>query len=168
MKKFLNILLIILIFSLPANAGCNCNCTNNLTTYKEYLEAIINDKAVIFNALNLSDCQREKFEQITQKNTPLYKQKLSELIKEGYKYKAQQCADFGIYSLLNQKINIYKIKHSISHISAKEDRKLIKILNRSQRSKYRNIKHLERHDLHKEYHPKDYYKSNPQMPCFGG
>ena len=167
MKKFLNTIFAFLIFTMPANAGINTDCTKNIVTYKQYLEAIINDKAVIFNALNLSDCQREQFEKITQKNTPLYKQKLEELIKEGYKFKAQQCADFDIYSKAKQRINLYKIKHDISHISAKEDRKLIKILNRSQRSKYRNIKHLERHDLNKEYHPKDYYKSNPQMPCFG-
>ena len=168
MNKFIIILSTFLIFIMPANAATNCNCIQNIIKYKQYLESIINDKAVIFNALNLSECQREKFEQITQKNTPLYKQKLEELLKEGYKLKAQQDAYFTLCEQSKQRFYIYKLKHDIASISAKEDKELIKILNRSQRSKYRNIKHLERHDLHKEYHPKDYYKSNPQMPYFGG
>lgn len=167
-KIVLNIMLIIFMFCMPVYADKNCNYTQNIIKYKEYLEALMNDKAIIYNALNLSDCQRQEFEQITQKNTKIYKQKLEELIKEAYKYKAQQSANFTFAEQYKQKNNINRIKNEISCVSAKEDKDLLKILNRHQRSKYRYIKHLERHDLRKEYHPKNYYKLNPLMTIFGG
>ena len=168
MNKYLNILFIILVLmTSPVFAGTPLGAgsvPDDFIFYKQYMEHIINDKAVIFNALNLSDSQREKFEEITQKNTPIYKQKLEDLLKESYRLKALKSAKFGFY--LQRKI-IKNIEKEIAEISLCEDKELYKILNFSQRSKYRNIKHLERHDLRKEKHPKDYYKSNPQMPHFG-
>ena len=171
MNKYLNILFIILVLmTSPVFAGTSFgtgSVPDDFIFYKQYMEHIINDKAVIFNALNLSDSQREKFEEITQKNTPIYKQKLEDLLKESYRLKALKSAKFGFYETHLQRKIIKNIEKEIAEISLCEDKELYKILNFSQRSKYRNIKHLERHDSRKEKHPKDYYKSNPQMPHFG-
>ena len=101
MNKYLNNLFIFLVLmACPVFGGTLLSADSapdDFIFYKQYMEQIINDKAVIFNTLNLSDYQREKFEEITQKNTPIYKQKLEELLKESYRLKALKCSKLGFY-----------------------------------------------------------------------
>ena len=149
MKRKLNtIIILILLFLHNSCAGI----TNE--KYYEYIHAVINDKSVIYNSLNLTEEQRAQYEQITKKYTPQYSQKIKEIITENSKQ--------------NPNKNITKkIEKEIHIISQNEDKELKTILNRLQRAKYRQIKHLENHDLKKEKHLPNYYKLNPQMTPFG-
>ena len=121
--------------------------------YYEYLSAVINDKAVIFNTLNLSPEQIQKYEQITNKYSVLYKNNLREILKENSK-------------LQPDKNVLRKLEKEILKLSSEENEELKSILNKIQCAKYRQIKHLEFHDIKKEKHPKNYYKLNPQMQPF--
>ena len=151
-KIIIVFLLIITLHPVHAEQINTKNITNE--KYYEYLSAIINDKAIIFNALNLSPTQRQKYEQITNKYSPLYEKNLKEILFENSQ------------SYPN-KNTLKKLEKEILKLSYNENSELKSILDRTQCAKYRQIKHLKRHDIKKEKHPKNYYKSNPQMPLFG-
>ena len=151
-KQKLKIILPITFILMPLYAFAE-DITNE--QYYIYFQKIMNDKAIIYNSLNLSESQRQKYEEITNKYTPLYKDKIKEIITENSK------------PYPNRNI-LKKTEKDIYKTSQKENNELKSILNKIQCSKYRQIKHLERHDLKKEQHPKNYYKLNPQMTHFGG
>lgn len=152
MKPNLKKIVVILLLVLFSCKTFSQEITNE--KYYEYMQALINDRAVVFNSLNLSEKQKTLYEQITKKYSQIYTSKLKELTKENTK------------PFPNRNIT-KKTEKDIAKISQKENQELESILNRIQCTKYKQIKHLRRHDIKKELHPKNYYKSNPQMEHFG-
>ncbi len=148
-------IILLFIFTLQPAPAEQINIPPNTANekYYDYLNAVINDKSIIFNSLNLSAEQRKKYEQITNKYSPLYKTNLKEILEENSK------------SQPNKNL-IKSCEKEILKLSHDEEEELKTILNKAQRAKYRQIKHLENHDLKKELHPQNYYKLNPQMTKF--
>lgn len=142
-------------------------CPQVAQKYRIYMNRIQNERAVVSNAINLTDEQVKKREEMICKNNPRYEKKFEELLKESYKLKALNCACAGECEILQQKHIINKVKKDIQAIVDEENKAFKKCLTRDQRAKFSMIKRLERKDLKASSHPKDYYKSNPQMRYFG-
>lgn len=159
--------------------GCPVNkneiCTNDsdlsapneALRFKRYIKHLEEERATVYNALNLTDEQIKKREELMQENAPIYEEKFDCLLKESFKLKALKTANVGERELIKQRQIVKSIKCDIEDILDKENRCFKKILNRQQRSKYAMIKKLERRDFKREANRKDYYKSNPQMRPFG-
>lgn len=143
------------------------DCPQQSIKYTEFIKKVQNERAVVYNALNLTDEQIKVREELFQKNNPCYEKKFEELIKESYKLKALKCANASECDILKQKKVVKGLKKGINNLSRKEDREFRKILSHDQRAKYSMIKKLERKEYKAAAHQKDYYKSNPRLPHFG-
>lgn len=149
--------------------GCSkdCNYPKEAIRYKKYMKNIQQERATVYNALNLTDEQIKLREDMINKNTPLYDAKFDELIKESYKVKALKQADASDREIQKQKKVVRNVKKDIENLVTKENKQFKKSLNHDQRAKYAMIKKLEKNDFKNAAHQKDYYKSNPQMKPFG-
>ncbi len=163
-----NLKIVFIFFILTQSVALSAPMSPDWVMYfQNYVINRQSNRAVIYNALNLTDEQRIKYKQITEKDDAYYKKYFDELVCQTFELKALKEAKAPIGETYEQKRIVKKITRDIKKISRQEDRELKKILTRKQISKYSMIKKLERHDLKKEYHPKDYYKYNKQMQFFG-
>jgi len=166
------ILLIIILFSQSCEAKSFFNYSVKLYSkqwaccFVQTLESHIYYRAVIYNALNLSDEQSELFINSIRENRIDYKQISDELIAEAEKLDALKSNKSSLSLQLRQKRKIKNILKELNNRIKREDKLLIKSLTRSQRAKYKLISHLEKRDIKKECRKKDYYKSNPRMQRF--
>lgn len=135
--------------------------------YKNYIKQLQQDRAVVYNALNLTDDQIKLREDLIKEYSPYYDQKLDELLKESFRVQALECADADRSEINCHKKNIKNIKKDIERCIKQENKTFTKSLTSLQRSKYKLIKKLEKNDFDEEARRKDYYKSNPQMVPFG-
>jgi len=135
--------------------------------YKQHVLRLQKNRAVVYNALDLTDEQVKNIEECSDTNTAMYETKFNELIKESYTLKALTLADAESCEINQQKKIVKNIKQDIDKLFRNEDKTFKKCLTREQRSKYAMIKKLERKDYKSAKHEKDYYKSNPRMRRFG-
>lgn len=181
MKRNLLLVFVCLVLTMPSVlAQCSCQRLNTIvassksvnypreaTKYKKYIKHIQQDRATVYNALNLSDEQIQKREDLMNENNPIYEQKFDCLMKESFKLQAIENAGATDKEINAQKKVISSIKKSIERTLSKENKAFRKCLNGQQKAKYSMIKKLERQDYKKDLKQKDYYKSNPQMRPFG-
>lgn len=144
-----------------------CNYPKEALRYKKYMKTIQQERATVYNALNLTDEQIKLRENMINENSSLYDAKFNELIKESYKVKALKQAGATDREIANQKKVVRNVKKDIESLVNKENKQFKKSLNHDQRAKYAMIKKLEKNDFKEAAHQKDYYKSNPQMRPFG-
>lgn len=135
--------------------------------YKQHMLRLQRERAVVYNALDLTDEQIKTKEDCTALNAQVYETKFNELIKESYTLKALTLANLDSSEINQQKKTVKNLKREIDKIFTEEDKTFKKCLTREQRSKYSMIKKLERKDYKASKHQKDYYKSNPRMRQFG-
>lgn len=181
MKKNLLLILVCLCFMVPSTmAQCSCSKSSTITksnkstnypkdsaNYKKYIKHIQQDRATVYNALNLSDEQIQKREDLMNENNPIYEQKFDCLMKESFKLQAIENAGAPEKEITSQKKVISSIKKDIENTLKKENKTFRRCLNGQQKAKYSMIKKLERRDYKRDLKQKDYYKSNPQMRPFG-
>ena len=135
--------------------------------YKQHINNLHAKRAVVYNALDLSDKQIAAREAIVKENSPIFEEKFNELIKESYTLKALKIAYADGSTISQQKKVVKNLKNDIDNLVKCEDKEFKKSLTREQRSKYSMIAKLERKDFKAVSHQKDYYKSNPRMRQFG-
>lgn len=143
------------------------NAPQEALRYKKYVKQLQEERAVIYNALNLSDEQIQKREELIKQNASFYEEKFQSLMKESFKLRALKSANVAEPEIIRQRRIVNNIKAEISKMLENEDKCFKKSLNRQQRSKYSLINKLGRDDFKRQKHQKDYYKSNPQMVPFG-
>ncbi len=147
-----------------------CNrytCSESLKSYKEYIDWLQAERAIVYNALNLSDEQIQIYEQMMSESVPCFEQDYNKLVKECHKLNAMQTAKAGECDILRQKRVVQKLKNSLEKSFDKSTKPFRKCLTMQQRAKYGMIKKLAHDDVKKASHKKDYYKANPQMRPFG-
>ena len=181
MKRNLLLVFVCLVLTMP-NVLAQCSCPKLNTTvessksvnypkeaakYKKYIKHIQQDRATVYNALNLSDTQIQKREDLMKENNPIYEQKFDCLMKESFKLQAIENAGATDKEINAQKKVVSSIKKDIEKTLNKENKAFRKCLNGQQKAKYSMIKKLERRDYKRDLKQKDYYKSNPQMRPFG-
>ncbi len=178
-----NLLLVFVCLTLTmSSVWAQCSCQKSNTTvesnksvnypkeaakYKKYIKHIQQDRATVYNALNLSDAQIQKREDLIKENNPIYEQKFDCLMKESFKLQAIENAGATDKEINSQKKVVSSIKKDIKNTLNKENKAFRKCLNGQQKAKYSMIKKLERRDYNRDLKQKDYYKSNPQMRPFG-
>lgn len=145
----------------------NIEAPQDSLSYKQHFMRLQKNRALIYNALDLTDAQIKTKEECNEKYSPLYETKFNELIKESYTLKALTIANADSGEINQQKKLVKNIKNDIDKLFKQEDKTFKKCLTREQRSKYAMIKKLDRRDYKAAQHQKDYYKSNPLMRPFG-
>ncbi len=125
-----------------------------------------NNRATIYNALNLSAIQAQKREEILNKNSKILEEKYKKLKQESCKLLALKKGHACLSEISNQKNIVKNIEKEIAKIQAKEDKEFRKCLTFEQKSKYKTIQKLQKHDTKKEISREKLYKANPQMTEF--
>lgn len=125
-----------------------------------------NNRATIYNALNLSNEQTKIREEILNKNAKILDEKYAKLKKESCKLLALKKGNVCNSEILEQKKVIKNIKQDISKLLSEEDKEFKKCLTNEQKTKYKTIQKLQKHDLKKEINREKIYKANPQMEEF--
>ncbi len=174
MKKNILLLFLCLFFICPnvfaacqitQKAQCSCECVK---LYKKYVMYIQRNRAIVYNALNLTDEQIKAREEILAENEPLFNEKFDELEKEYARLSALKKSQTDEFDICRQKHIIKKIQKQIECLTDKENKAFCKCLTREQRSKYKKIEKLAYRDYKNDCKKKkDYYKSNPKMRPFG-
>lgn len=126
-----------------------------------------NNRATMYNALNLTNEQTKKREEILNKNAKILEEKYEKLKKESCKLLALKKGHVCISEISEQKKIIKNIEKDITKLLSEEDKEFKKCLTREQKSKYKTIQKLQKHDTKKEISREKLYKSNPQMTEFG-
>lgn len=165
LKKILLVLLF--VYCTSQSAFAECCCPPQCMDYKQYIRKIQSERAIVYNALNLTDEQLKLRENMFKENSCLYDEKFKNLMHESYKLKALQCANATEYEIVKQKNTVKNVKKDINKLLKKENKIFEKCLTGEQKAKYSMIKKLERKDFKKVCKEKDYYKSNPKMRPFG-
>lgn len=125
-----------------------------------------NNRATIYNALNLSDTQTQKREEILNKNAKILEEKYEKLKQESSKLLALKKGHACISEISEQKKIVKNIGKDIAKIQSKEDKEFRKCLTFEQKSKYKTIQKIQKHDTKKEINREKLYKANPQMTEF--
>lgn len=125
-----------------------------------------NNRATIYNALNLTNEQTKIREEILNKNAKILDEKYAKLKKESCKLLALKKGNVCNSEILEQKKVIKNIKKDISKLLSEEDKEFKKCLTNEQKTKYKTIQKLQKHDLKKEINRAKIYKANPQMEEF--
>lgn len=125
-----------------------------------------NNRATIYNALNLSDEQSKKREEILNKNSKIFEEKYQQLKKETCKLLALKKGHACISEISQQKNLVKNIEKDIAKLHSKEDKEFKKYLTPEQKTKYKTIQKLQKHDPKKEISREKIYKNNPQMTEF--
>lgn len=125
-----------------------------------------NNRATIYNALNLTDSQIQKREEILNENAKILDGKYQKLEKESYKLSALKKGNACYSEIIEQKKIIKNIQKEIEKIQKAEGKKFKKCLTFEQKSKYKIIEKLQKHDTKKEISHEKLYKANPQMTEF--
>ena len=135
--------------------------------YKQYIKKIQSERAIVYNALNLTDEQLKVREDMFKENSCLYDEKFKNLMDESYKLKALKCANACEFEIAKQRKIVKNIKKDINKLIKKENKIFEKCLTGEQKAKYSMIKKLERKDFRKVCKEKDYRKANPKLRPFG-
>ena len=173
MKNFVIILIVyFVIFANPIAWANTCDCS--LITHKDYVLKYYNylciesrNRAVIYNALNLSEIQINILEDITQKYLPIYQSHFKMLLRESKKLDSLEKSNVSRWNIYCQKRVLDRYYKILSSLYKQENNEFLKCLTKEQCKKYKEIKKLEYHDLKMSCKLKDYYKSNPKMKAFG-
>ncbi len=178
MKKNLFIILsCLLLTTTSAVAKCNCapacNCVSkkvvndDLKFYKNYAESVKKERATVVNALQLTDEQVQKRNELMCENTILLENNYKKLYQETLKLNNLKAQKANLKEISAQEKNVTCIKKEINTIVKNENKQFKKILDRQQRSKLRMIQKLQCKSIKDLDNKKDYYKSNPKMRPFG-
>lgn len=144
-----------------------CDCVEDARMYKRFIMDIQAERAVVYNALNLTVEQIEYRECLREETSTELNLLFDRLVNESIRLKAMKCAKVCVRDFSCQKRLVKNIQKEIKSIVDAENKKFKKCLNHNQRSKFSMIKRLERRDYRKECNRKDYLKSNPQLKVFG-
>ena len=178
MKKSLFVILFCLVLT-TTSAVAKCNCTptcdcvakkvinDDLKFYKNYAESVKKERAAVVNALQLTEEQVQKRNELMYENSILLEENYKKLYRETLKLNNLKTQKANSKEISSQEKNITCLKKEINSIVKNENKQFKKILDRDQRAKLKTIQKLQNKSIKDLNNPKDYYKSNPKMRPFG-
>ena len=176
MKKNI-IFSIILLFALTANIqaatisvthdnkqACECN---KQTKCLDLMTSMYNERATLYNVLNLSNDQQKCKDVIDKKRNTELQKEFQEYEKEKYvldnmcKHNASELA------LKKQEKVVKNIEKNLQIINKKYDKEFKSILNSEQKSKYNSVRKMEKKEINYCLKNKAFYKRDPKLRPFG-
>lgn len=165
MKKLL-VLLLILISSNIAFSSEDCGCSKQ-TKCLDLMTSRYNERAALYNVLNLSDDQQKCKDVIDKKR---YDELGAEFKKyEQEKFVLDKMTNNGAgEKALKQQQNVVKnIEKCMKKISEKYDKEFRTVLNSQQKSKLKTIRKMEEKSIKNCQKNKAFYKQDPNLRPFG-
>lgn len=176
MKKniiFFTILLSFLIQNVQA-ATCpifidkpqNCECSNQ-TKCLDLISSMYNERATLYNVLNLSNDQQKCKDVIDKKRYEELGKQFQEYKKEKYVLDNMCKHNASENALKKQKKVVKNIEKNMQEIGKRYDNEFKSILNSEQKSKYNTVRKMEKKEIRYCMKNKAFYKRDPKLRPFG-
>lgn len=161
-----NLVLILTILILGNVTFAECNCQGPAKCL-DLLTSMYNERATLYNVLNLSSDQQKCKDVIDKKRYDELGAQYRQLEQEKYvlssmcEHKASQQA------IKKQKIVVKNIEKNMKKTGDKYDKEFKTVLNSEQRSKLRSIRKMQKKEIRYCEHNKAFYKKDPNLRTFG-
>ena len=178
MKKFLYVLTIIFTLSgtiaiceettiFAENQRTECGCSKN-TKCLELMKSTYNERATLYNVLNLSNDQQKCKDVIDKKRYDALAQIFKQYEQEKYVL-SKMCAHSGVSesAIKKQQKVVKNIEKCMKKTGEKYDKEFKSILNSEQKSKYNSIRKMEKKEIKYCLKNKAFYKRDPKLRPFG-
>ncbi len=160
MKKLILTFGFVMLTTICTQATDNANPVDYTTMY--------NQTTTVFNAINLTEeqiCKKNEIENERAKELKPYLEKLEQEQNSYTKLKEQNASKT---NLINQQQKLRFVSKDINQINEKYDRKIKKILNAEQRNKLHNIKRLQNREYKEQKsNNKRKYIEDKKLRTFG-
>ncbi len=178
MKKFLfifSIIITLLNCSVSAqettvfaeNQRPDCGCSKN-TKCLELMKSMYNERATLYNVLNLSNDQQKCKDVIDKKRYDELDGLFKQYEQEKYVL-SKMCAHSGAseQAVKKQEKVVKNIEKCMQKTGEKYDKEFKSILNSEQKSKYNTIRKMEKKEIKYCMKHKAFYKRDPKLRPFG-
>ena len=176
MKKIIIFLSILMLFSMtkvlaetkPVNISTpqSCDCCKQ-TKCLDLMTSMYNERATLYNVLNLSNDQQKCKDIIDKKRYEELGKQFQEYEKEKYVLD-NMCKHNASESALKKQEKVVKnIEKEMQQIGKKYDKEFKTILNSEQKSKYNSVRKMEKKEVKYCMKNKAFYKRDPKLRPFG-
>lgn len=163
MKKIILILLLVLIGNLTL-AECGCH---KQTKCLDLLTSMYNERATLYNVLNLSTDQQKCKEVIDQKRYNELGEQFKQLEQEKYVLSKMCEHQASPQALKKQEKVVKNIEKCMKKTGDKYDKEFKTVLNSEQRSKLKSIRKMQKKEIKYCQKNKAFYKKDPNLRPFG-
>ncbi len=176
MKKNVIFFIILLLFlaqnvqaaSRPVviNTPQDCGCSKQ-TKCLDLMTSMYNERATLYNVLNLSNDQQKCKDVIDKKRYEELGKQFQEYEKEKYVLDNMCKHNASENTLKKQKKVVKNIEKNMQEIGKKYDKEFKSILNSEQKSKYNTVRKMEKKEIRYCMKNKAFYKRDPKLRPFG-
>ena len=149
------------------NQRQDCNCSQN-TKCLDLMKSMYNERATLYNVLNLSNDQQKCKEVIDKKRYDELGKLFQQYEQEKYVL-SKMCEHSTVseYAIKKQKKVVKNIEKCMKKTGEKYDKEFKTILNSEQKSKYNTIRKMEKKEIKYCIKNKAFYKRDPKLRPFG-
>jgi Spy/CpxP family protein refolding chaperone len=163
MKKIILILTLLVIGNL-VQAECQCN---NQTKCIDLMTSMYNERATMYNVLNLSSDQQKCKDVIDTKRYKELNSQFQQYEQEKFVLNKMNENQASSKALKKQKKVVNELETSMKKIDQKYDNEFKSVLNSEQRSKLRAIRKMQKKEIKHCQKNEAFYKQDPNLRPFG-
>lgn len=177
-KRFFILVLIMILTGLQINAEeqnvstvsamqkSDCGCSKQ-TKCLDLMTSMYNERATLYNVLNLSNDQQKCKDVIDKKRYEELGKQFQEYEKEKYVLDKMCNHNASEGAVKKQEKVVKNIEKEMQKIDKKYDKEFKTILNSEQKSKYNTVRKMERKEVKYCMKNKAFYKRDPKLRPFG-
>lgn len=144
----------------------SCGCCNQ-TKCLDLMTSMYNERATLYNVLNLSNDQQKCKDVIDKKRYEELGKQFQEYEKEKYVLDNMCKHNASEFALKKQEKVVKNIEKNMQQIGKKYDKEFKTILNSEQKSKYNSVRKMEKKEVKYCLKNKAFYKRDPKLRPFG-
>lgn len=149
------------------NQKPDCNCTTKQTKCIDLMTSIYNERATLYNVLNLSNDQQKCKDVIDKKRYDELGIQFRQYEQEKYVLDNMCKHNASEQAIKKQQKVVKNIEKCMKEIGEKYDKEFKSILNSEQKAKYNTVRKMEKKEIKYCLKNKAFYKRDPKLRPFG-
>lgn len=149
------------------NQKPDCNCTTKQTKCIDLMTSMYNERATLYNVLNLSNDQQKCKDVIDKKRYDELGIQFRQYEQEKYVLDNMCKHNASEQAIKKQQKVVKNIEKCMKEIGEKYDKELKSILNSEQKAKYNTVRKMEKKEIKYCLKNKAFYKRDPKLRPFG-
>lgn len=154
------------VSTVSAMQKSDCGCSKQ-TKCLDLMTSMYNERATLYNVLNLSNDQQKCKDVIDKKRYEELGKQFQEYEKEKYVLDKMCNHNASEAAVKKQEKVVKNIEKEMQKISKKYDKEFKSVLNSEQKSKYNTVRKMERKEVKYCMKNKAFYKRDPKLRPFG-
>ncbi len=149
------------------NQKPDCNCTKTQTKCIDLMTSMYNERATLYNVLNLSNDQQKCKDVIDKKRYEELGVQFRQYEQEKYVLDNMCKHNASEQAIKKQEKVVKNIEKCMKKIGEKYDKEFKSILNSEQKAKYNSVRKMEKKEIKYCLKNKAFYKRDPKLRPFG-